>query len=926
MIKMRTKRKLTRAQVESALESAKTKLSRLDKRLARLSSMKSKMAEASNATERNQAILNESVEEFVAEFRESHEGTDTDFESLHIDFLLLDEAQNMKNLWPVGRREGGIPKYLGAISEGSDRALDFAIRAFLTQRETGGSGVALLSATPAKNSPLEFFTLLGFVDHFCWTRRNILDPEYFIDRYLRLELKSVLKPDGRLESRTVVVGFMHLNEMRDTMYRYGDFKDARDVGLKLPASTQHRVFLAMSDEQKQKYAAYRSQYQDIVTSHDAVLNRNKALALLQKMALVALHPELDDPPVTRSKANKEKKQWSWANSEKVRNPESPKLAEAVRLVMQRPECGHIIFCDNVAIHRWLRGLLIAAGLSAARIAVLNADQAKTPLIRQEIAEGFNGIPAVVDPSTGQIEQEAVPPRFDIVIANAVAYEGIDLQVRTCRVIHLDLPFEPATLQQRNGRAVRQGNMEAVIEIIYLLSEKSYDAVKLGMITGKLRWMSDILKGADRETNNPAAGMDLSTEDLLLMLADDPEAAKAAMEEVHKRNELERRRKSESAAWQRLSDLLSFVRMAARRDTELEREQARKQALAALDYLREVPSDVWPWLFVAEKAAAGVPMATVNVYTASDGDISPTTLTTRAVWEGLFLLITPDRGAYFSVAPGGVVCLREQGDFRWSRPAPMPKGIGNAIGLAPVDGFRLSNPPDDSSEWRASLQRAVRSLRFAGASGITSLQLSLAPDYWRQLVWAEYAGTILQELALSTYSAPIRSGSGLAFADRADAETALPPTDAGWLEMLERTRHSAVSFSQMSELARAWWGREFPRGLADERAIATLRIAGGDEVNVRLASAVSGGFAVAEVGTQDWRVVSVAGRFLLPIPFRTLEAARLGVRFLTGSATDATQISLDPAKTETLLWVASQSDLPTLPEITARMQQVLRAAQ
>ncbi len=44
-----------------------------------------------------------------------------------------------------------------------------------------------------------------------------------------------------------------------------------------------------------------------------------------------------------------------------------------------------------------------------------------------------------------------------------AYEGIDLQVRTCQVIHLDLPWEPATLQQRNGRAVRQGNNQAVIE-------------------------------------------------------------------------------------------------------------------------------------------------------------------------------------------------------------------------------------------------------------------------------------------------------------------------------------------------------------------------------------------------------------------------------------------------------------------------------
>src|SRR3569832_1291820 len=100
-------------------------------------------------------------------------------------------------------------------------------------------------------------------------------------------------------------------------------------------------------------------------------------------------------------------------------------------------------------------------------------------------------------------------------------------------------------------------------------------------------MNDILKGTDRETNNPAAGMDLSTVVLFLMLADDPEAAKAAMEQVRIRNEAERVKQAESRAWQRLSDLGSYVRMAIKRDDEMEREQARKQIDATVQYLRAV---------------------------------------------------------------------------------------------------------------------------------------------------------------------------------------------------------------------------------------------------------------------------------------------------------------------------------------------------
>lgn len=928
----KTKKARTKAQVLKELESAKARLARTDKRIERLNSIKARIAEVTNTSERNRALLQESINEWIADYREANQGSDTDFESLHVDFLLLDEAQNMKNLWPVGRREGGVPKYLGAIAEGSDRAMAFAIRAFLTQRETGGSGVALLSATPAKNSPLEFFTLLGFVDHYGWTRRNILDPEYFIDRYLRLELKTVLKPDGTVESRTAVVGFKLLNELRDIVFRYGDFKDAKDVGLKLPHSNYDRAFLPMNEEQREKYGKYRTEYENIVTSRDAVKDRHRALAILQKMALVALHPELDDPPVVKSEPGKKpRQQWTWGNAIRVRDPESPKLRHAVKLVLQRPECGHIIFCDNVAVHRWLKGLLVAAGIDGSRIAVLNADQAKTPLARQEIAEGFNGVPAVVNPATGQIEQEAIAPRYDIVIANAVAYEGIDLQVRTCRVIHLDLPFEPATLQQRNGRAVRQGNLQAVIEIIYLLSEKSYDAIKLGLITGKLRWMADILKGADRETNNPAAGMDLSTEELLLMLADDPEAAKAAMKEVQRRNELERQRQAETRAWQRLSDLLSYLRMVARREDELEKEQARKQVSAAVEYLRAVPPDIWPWQFVVDKALAGVPMTTVSVYVAAEGQVEPSVLTSRAVWDGLYLPVADGRGVFFAVIAGGAICVREQNDHRWSRPSSLSKGIGNVLGLTSADAMSAAVAPDDAAQWRSSLTRAVQDLRWSASSGISSLRLMNAPDSWRELVWRDYGTAIVERLNAAGFEFPTRSEDTVAFRSASAADAVIPPTDLGWAEFLRRVEQGRFSFGDLTDRAKVWWGRDFPRGVADERALATVTEADGTRRRVRLATGVNEGIAVADMGIQGdlgprrWKLAHVASGSLIPVEFGNLDAARLGARFLAAYPSDGEQIMLDPEKLSLLAWIAGQSDLPTLSGVQAKYQQMTSEA-
>lgn len=915
----KSKEEKTRAQIERDLGKARVQLQRLDERLARLRSVKDRLSYLQNQSERNRAIMSESVNEWIAEYQERNPGDGIAFDDLHCDFLMLDEAQNMKNLWTVGRREGGVPKYLGAINEGSDRALGFAIRAFLTAQETGGSGTALLSATPAKNSPLEFFTLLGYVDHYAWTRRATYDPENFIDRYLRLEQRTILKPDGNIESRSAVVGFKNLTEFRDLVFRYSDFKEAAEVGLKLPASKRTSTFLDMNEVQREKYQAYRSVYEKLVTGRAGAKERYEALGVLQKMGLVALHPELDSPPtVGRTAKGKEKKQWTWANAASVRDRHSPKLDECVKTILQRRECGHIVFCDNVPVHRWLFDSLVEAGIPAERIAILNADRAPTPMQRQQIAEDFNGIPAIIDPETGRIEQEAVPPKYDVVICNAVAYEGIDLQVRTCRVIHLDLPYEPATLEQRNGRAVRQGNMQSVVEIIYLLSNKSYDAIKFGMITGKLRWMGDIIKGADRETNNPAAGMDLSTEDLLLMLADDPVAARAALEAVKRQHEKEARQQAEERAWSRLSDLVSYLRMAASYDEELQREQARKQAMKTVEYLRAVPSDIWPWQGLVDKALTGLPMTIVGVFYRNSANEHVATM--RAIWDGMYLPIGLERGVYFVHRGRGYYSLREDGDPAWrdANNGRLPDAVMSALAVAPLEALDVA-PPDDTDRVRAALERAIASLQYQ--SGLEPLSFRFAPDSWREFVWSEYGPRIVERMARIYRPVPVRTGDTVEFSRTQSVELVLPPTDAGFAELLRRVQAGQYNYSALVEPTKAWWDRDFPKGVVDPRPLATVRDGEGNELRVRLEMAPVGGYAAAELpGGRSWAIAFVPGSRLLPASLQDPDVAKLGARWMANIDTDGTKILMDSEKADLLGWLSGQSDLPTLAELMQRFRE------
>jgi hypothetical protein len=209
---------------------------------------------------------------------------------------------------------------------------------------------------------------------------------------------------------------------------------------------------------------------------------------------------------------------------------APKLTACAERVAASAGCGHIIFCEPTAVHLWMREVLVAHKVPRERIAILNAIETQSA-DRIRIAREFNGItsepPAPGSCASGSSQR--VPPKYDVIIANSVAYEGIDLQVRTCAIHHLDLPWTPADLEQRNGRAVRQGNELPVVQIYYYLSDRSMDWYRYTLIQGKRGWLGDVLASQARDTSNPGAQQALSDEEILLMISRDPEATQRALD-------------------------------------------------------------------------------------------------------------------------------------------------------------------------------------------------------------------------------------------------------------------------------------------------------------------------------------------------------------------------------------------------------------
>jgi superfamily II DNA or RNA helicase len=735
-------------------------------------------------TERDKAILAEGAAAWIAEQVELPDGQELDpgivWDDIGVDLLMVDEAQNYKNLYLPEDREGGKPKYMGGGGSGAKRSWQLDFRTASVRRRTGGAGIVLLSATPVKNSPLEIYNILQYIDHDAWSRMGITDPEQFIDRYIRLEQEFVVGTTMQVEMSSVAAGFINLPELHSVLHRYGEFKTAEEVGLKLPKPEVHTVDVDMDDRQEDKYERYVKAIERAMEGPKLPGNSQKILGWLMRMSLVAVHADLDEG-------------YDWKNASKVADPSSPKFAALAARVKELTTCGHIVFCDNVAAHVWVRMVLEAHGIPGDRIAILNADAAKEAAERQKIAQEFNGNP-----------EEGIAPKYDVVIANAVAYEGVDLQTRTCAIHHLDLPWEPATLQQRNGRGVRQGNTLVAIAIFYYFARRSQDGLRWDMIQGKANWMADVIKGQKRETNNPGAQQKLSREEVLVLISRDPEKTRERLAAAHAAREAEARAKIADEASRTLRSAVARYTLARDTADPIKAAGLRSEADQRIEDLARADPKAWPWQGWAVKArdrAMIVPPAGgAPVY---DGlrIASPNPLDASVI----------ERAEFGRTREGKAIGVRRLGSASWRE---LSLEQVTKLDLRPEHATDAWPHDEDDRGMQEAMRTMLQNMKgYNAAATWDELGWRMATDSFAERAWSLWGDAVMAQFKalMPFYKAEVRIpvilpsgalGVGLVRA----FDHALPPTDAGWAAFLRLSVTSEAKFGEMEEAATLWWGR------------------------------------------------------------------------------------------------------------------------
>jgi len=443
------------------------------------------------------------------------------WEDLGIDAMFVDEAHNFANLGSP-RSRGGEVKMMGSSSDNVKRSHDLQLKAALVRERrkpdetdeahqqrmsqngadglgVNGNGVFLLTATPAKNSPMDVYHLMLQATPQVWRQVGVRNLEEFIDRYVDIEERTIINTNQQAEMAQCAVGFKNMNELREVMERGLRRRTAKEVNLKLPQVEREEHLVDMTPQQHQAFRDIRDEFERRKLDKDPRVAAAATFWLLHQLnaagtdlsLLAEEHPE---------------HAGEWRHS--------PKYHEAVGTIVKNLKAGRggqVVFIDRNDSHTALKKLLVEAGIPEKEIEILNAKTAADADKRYAISERFNkGTTRIVIGNTGTMG------------------EGVNLQQNTSDLHHLDLPWSPGKYHQREGRAVRQGNKYDRVKIHTYFSKRSFDSYRHAILSGKQGWVANLYSGSDY-AENTEEGEKFSPEELQIMLADDPEEARKTFE-------------------------------------------------------------------------------------------------------------------------------------------------------------------------------------------------------------------------------------------------------------------------------------------------------------------------------------------------------------------------------------------------------------
>jgi N12 class adenine-specific DNA methylase len=390
------------------------------------------------------------------------------FEYLGVDFVMVDESHYFKNL--------GIPIRTDGFSiAASKRATDLDMKLSLL-REHGGKSAALFTGTPVSNSLLEMYVLQHYLQPGRLEELGLHSADAWAATFVEFQTGVEVTPDGagfRMKRRPVK--FENVPELLTLFGEVADLRPPESFAVSRPSVRHHTVVIPASPELR-AYVASLAERADRLRDVDA--HDDNMLKICGDGRKAALDLEL----VGVSSARPGKVDAVVSNVARIYHTNRD-------LMLRGGEVGgvrggfQIVFCDlgtpdasgSPGVYGKIRDGLIAAGVPAGQIRFIH--DASTGSQKSALfADCRSGKVAVLLGSTDKLGV------------------GTNIQTRCVALHHVDAPWRPADVEQREGRAVRPGNLNPSVEIFRYVSERSFDSYMWQTLERKAKFIGQVLGG------------------------------------------------------------------------------------------------------------------------------------------------------------------------------------------------------------------------------------------------------------------------------------------------------------------------------------------------------------------------------------------------------------------------------------------------
>jgi len=391
------------------------------------------------------------------------------FEELGVDRLFVDEAQAFKNLFYISKmtRVAGLPQ------TASERAFDMLLKVQHVQKQNDGGGVVFATGTPVTNTMAEMFTMQRYLQMDLLRRHHLQHFDAWAGTFGETVTAMELAPDGagyRLHTR--FARFVNVPELMQLFRSMADVQTADMLKLPVPAldGGKARIVRAPATPELKEFVALLAQR-------------------AERLKRQRVDPSVDNMLKITGEGRKAALDLRLVRGRAADAPEG-KVNQAVREIFsiwqetRADRLTQMVFCDlstpkvegrGFSVYQDIRAKLVACGVPPEEIAFIqdhDGDAAKLTLFKDVRA----GKVRVLLGSTQKMGA------------------GTNAQTKLVALHHLDAPWRPADIEQREGRILRQGNQNAVVRVNRFVTEGSFDAYMWQTLETKAKFIAQVMTG------------------------------------------------------------------------------------------------------------------------------------------------------------------------------------------------------------------------------------------------------------------------------------------------------------------------------------------------------------------------------------------------------------------------------------------------